>query len=171
MSQFTKCKLRHKRERSRAPRSRALRQGPPESGAFRPVSRCSLALAEGQDYHPKGRFSGRSKPLDPSRRWGAERKPDLLPPVWPMGLSELPGIMNKRKMPEKQTSLFFWHFPFAHCALTRTVCAALPRCPGAVAHAIQPAAASCCFDKLHRNRSWRGLGVFSEKRAGRPRIA
>ena len=34
-------------------------------GAYRPASRCSLALAAGQDYRPKGRFSGRSKPLDP----------------------------------------------------------------------------------------------------------
>ena len=32
---------------------------------LKPASRCSLALAAGQDYRPKGRFSGRSKPLDP----------------------------------------------------------------------------------------------------------
>ena len=38
-------------------------KGPLGSGAFRPASRCSLALAAGQDYRPKGRFSGRSKPL------------------------------------------------------------------------------------------------------------
>ena len=45
---------------------------------LKPASRRSLALAAGQDYRPKGRFSGRSKPLAPSRRCKLARRSLLI---------------------------------------------------------------------------------------------